>query len=92
MSNDKAKELLKEAISELSAEDSNLSTDSAIYQISCACNLVIANEIKRVISEEGSVTKEHVDIKPLYKLFEVILPVMKRYSATVRLQEESKEN
>lgn len=90
MSVDKAKELLKEAINELSFEESNLSTDNAIYQIYCACNLVIANEIKRVISEEGSVTGEHPDIKPLYKLFESILPVMLRYSAIVRLQEENK--
>ena len=92
MSIDKAKELLKEAISELSAEDSNLSTDNAIYQIYCACNSAIVSEIKRVISEEGSVTIEHVDIKPLYKLFEAILPVMKKYSAIVRLHEENKEN
>ena len=91
MSIDKAKELLKQAMSELSEEDSNLSTDNAIYQIYCVCNSVIANEIKRIIREEGFVTKEHADIKPLYNLFESLLPVMLRYSAIVRSQEESKE-
>ena len=92
MSVNRAKELLKEAINELSSEESSLSTDNAIYQIYCACHSCIANEIKRIIKEEGSVTREHPDIKPLYKLFESLLPVMLRYSAIVRLQEENKEN
>lgn len=92
MSIDKAKELLKEAINELSSEESSLSADNAIYQIYCTCNSCIANEIKRIIKEEGSVTREHPDIKPLYKLFESLLPVMLRYSAIVRIQEENKGN
>lgn len=92
MSVDKAKELLKEAINELSLEESSLSTDNAIYQVYCVCHSCISNEIKRIIKEEGSVTMEHPDIKPLYKLFESLLPVMLRYSAIVRLQEENKRN
>lgn len=92
MSVNRAKELLKEAISELSVEDSNLSTDNAIYQVYCACHSCISNEIKRIIKEEGYVTSVHPDIKPLYRLFESILPVMLRYSAIVRLQEENKRN
>ena len=91
MSVNKAKELLKEAINELSLEESSLSTDNAIYQIYCVCNSCIANEIKRIIKEEGSTMREHPDIKPLYKLFESLLPVMLKYSAIVRLQEENKE-
>lgn len=88
----KVKKLLEEAISELSSEESNLSTDNAMYQIYCVCNSVIANEIKRIIKEEGSVTREHPDIKPLYKLLESLLPVMLKYSAIVRIQEENKGN
>ena len=92
MSVDRVKALLKEAINELSSEESGLDTDNAMYQIYCTCNSCIANEIKRIIKEEGFVTREHPDIKPLYKLFESLLPVMLRYSAIVRLQEENKEN
>ena len=53
------------------------------YQIYCQCNCFIAHEIKRIIKEEGSVTKEHPEIAPLFKLFESILPVMKRFSKTI---------
>lgn len=84
-------EALKVIQEEINSEE--LDTDMAIYQIYCAANCFIADEIKRIIKEEGSVTKEHPDIAPLYRLHESIMIPMRLYSETVRRSEENaKEN
>ena len=70
---------------ELNSEE--LDTDMAIYQIYCEGNMFIAEEIKRIIKEEGAVTKEHPQIEPLYKLFNRLMVPMRRYSQTVRKSE-----
>ena len=87
------KEKIREAIQIIEAEltSEELDADMAIYQIYCTCNTFIANEIKRIIQEEGEVTSEHPEIKPLYKFFDYILPVMKRYSNMINQREEEKE-
>ena len=71
---------------ELNSEE--LDTDMAIYQIYCEANMFIAEEIKRIIKEEGVVTREHPQIDPLYKLFDRLMVPMRRYSQTVRKSEE----
>ena len=88
---DKIKTLLKTAYDELGSVDTN-NTDEAMYQVYCECNRFIAEEIKRIMKVEGSVTGMHKEIAPLYKMFDFILPTMKRYSETVKLHEENKEN
>ena len=62
------------------------------YQIYCQCNCFIVSEIKRIIKEEGSVSKEHPEIAPLYKMLDYIMPVMKRFSNTVKEKECSMIN
>lgn len=72
---------------ELNSE--KLDTDMVVYQIYCTMNYFIANEIKRIIKEEGEVTSEHSEIKPLLKFFDYILPVMKMYCS--KIKEEDKD-
>lgn len=79
-----ALDIIKE---EVEKQEYDESTDGAIYQIYCAANCFIANEIKRIIKEEGSVTREHPEIAPLYKLFHAIIEPMKKYSKIVRERE-----
>lgn len=57
--------------------------DMAVYQVYCAASSFIAEEIKRIVKEEGTVTGEHLEIAPLYKLFDAIKIPMKKYSKTV---------
>lgn len=71
---------------ELNSEE--LDTDMVIYQIYCEANRFIAEEIKRIIKEEGVVTREHPQIDPLYKLLDRLMVPMRRYSQTVRKSEE----
>ena len=82
------KNRIKEALSIINQEiDKDSFNVDIAYQIYCQCNCFIAHEIKRIIKEEGSVTKEHPEIAPLFKLFESILPVMKRFSKTIEEKE-----
>ena len=66
-------------------------TDNAIYQVYCECNRFIGNEIKRIMREQGTVTKEHPEIMPLYKMLDTILPIMMRFSKIVREMEQKNE-
>lgn len=63
----------------------------AVYQIYCVASSFIAEEIKRIMKEEGKVRSNHPEIAPLYKFFNAILPVLKRYSSMVREREEEYE-
>lgn len=81
-----ALDIIKE---EVEKQEYDESTDGAIYQIYCVANCFIANEIKRIIKEEGSVTSEHPEIAPLYKLFHAIIEPMKKYSKIVRERESN---
>ena len=90
MNKAKIQEALKVIADELSS-DETLDTDMAVYQVYATANSFIAGEIKRIIKEEGKVTYEHPEIAPLYKFFDAILPVLKRYSSIVREREEAHE-
>ena len=70
--------------------NSDTSDVDIAYQIYAECNHFIAKEIKRIIKEEGEVSGEHPEIKPLYKLFDAILPQLKRYSFAVKQIEDEK--
>lgn len=61
--------------------------DDAVYQIYSEANAFIGREIKRVMREEGEVSSEHPEIAPLYKMFHAIVPIMERYSETVKREE-----
>ena len=78
------KNRIKEALNIINQEiDKDSSNVDIAYQIYCQCNCFIAHEIKRIIKEEGSVTKEHPEIAPLYKMLDYIMPIMKRFSKTI---------
>ena len=62
-----------------------------VYQVYATANSFIAKEIKRIIKEEGKVESGHPEIAPLYKFFDSILPVLKKYSRIVREREEAHE-
>lgn len=83
-------EALKVIQEELNSEE--LDTDLAVYQIYCTMNCFISNEIKRIIKEEGEVTSEHSEIKPLLKFFDYILPVMKKYCSKIKEEGKNERN
>ncbi len=62
-----------------------------VYQVYATANSFIAKEIKRIAKEEGKVMYEHPEIAPLYKFFDAILPVLKKYSSIVREREKENE-
>ena len=64
---------------------------TVVYQVYTTANSFIAKEIKRIIKEEGKVESDHPEIAPLYKFFDSILPVLKKYSSIVREREEARE-
>ena len=85
--------VIRDAVRQIDAEldkPGDVSANNAVFQVYCECNRFIASEIKRIITEEGTVIKDHPEIKPLYKMFDYILPVMKNYSIFVREQENGK--
>ena len=87
------KYIIQEAIDKIQEElnkPGDVSAANAVFQIYCNCNCFIASEIKRIIKEEGSVSSEHPEIAPLYKMLDFILPIMKNYSIFVREQENGK--
>lgn len=85
--------VIRDAVRQIQEElnkSEDVSADNAVFQVYCDCNHFIASEIKRIVAKEGTVTKEHSEIAPLYKMFDYILPVMKNYSIFVRAQENGK--
>lgn len=90
MNKAKIQEALNIIANELSS-DETLDTDMAVYQVYTTANSFIAGEIKRIIKEKGEVTYSHSEIAPLYKFFDAILPVLKKYSSIVREREEAHE-
>ena len=85
--------VIRDAVRQIQEElnkPEDVSADNAVYQVYCDCNRFIASEIKRIITEEGTVTKDHPEIKPLYKMFDYILPTMKNYSTFIKEQEYGK--
>ena len=90
MNKTKIQEALRVIADELSS-DENIDTGMAIYQVYAEANSFIVKEIKRIAKEEGKVMYEHPEIAPLYKFFGAILPVLKKYSSTVREREEAHE-
>jgi hypothetical protein len=90
MNKAKVQEALRVIADELSSDES-INTDMAIYQVYAEANSFIAKEVKRIAKEEGKVMYVHPKIAPLYKFFDAILPVLKKYSSTVREREEAHE-
>lgn len=85
--------IIQEAIDKIQEElnrPGDVSASNAVYQVYCECNRFIASEIKRIMKEEGSANSQHPEIKPLFKMLDHILPVMKNYSTFVREQENGK--
>ena len=90
MNKAKIQEALNIIASELNSDEST-NTGMVIYQVYAEANNFMAKEIKRIAKEEGKVMYEHPEIAPLYKFFNAILPVLKRYSSMVREREEAHE-
>lgn len=85
--------VIRDAVRQIQEElnkPEDVSAHNAVYQVYCECNRFIASEIKRIIAEEGTVTKDHSEIKPLYKMLDSILPIMENYSIFIREQENGK--
>ena len=85
--------VIRDAVRQIQEElnkPGDVSADNAVYQVYCDCNRFIASEIKRIITEEGSASSQHPEIKPLFKMLDYILPVMKNYSNFVREQDNGK--
>jgi hypothetical protein len=85
--------VIRDAVRQIQEElnkPEDVSAANAVYQVYCECNRFIALEIKRIIAEEGTVTKDHPEIEPLYKILDFILPIMKNYSILIREQENGK--
>ena len=88
------KYIIQEAIDKIQEElnySEDIEVNNAMYQVYATCNCFIAHEIKRIVKQEGSVSSEHPEIAPLYKMMNAILPIMERYSEIVRVQEHGQE-
>ena len=85
--------VIRDAVRQIDAEldkPGDVSANNAVFQVYCECNRFIASEIKRIITEEGSASSQHPEIKPLFKMLDYILPTMKNYSTFVREQDNGK--
>lgn len=85
--------VIRDAVRQIQEElnkPEDVSADNTVFQVYCDCNRFIASEIKRIVAKEGTVTKDHPEVGPLYKMLDYILPIMKNYSIFVREQEYGK--
>ena len=85
--------VIRDAVRQIQEElnkPEDVSADNAVYQVYCECNRFIASEVKRIMKEEGSANSQHPEIKPLFKMLDFILPIMKNYSIFVGEQENGK--
>ena len=85
--------VIRDAVRQIQEElnkSEDVSADNAVFQVYCDCNRFIASEIKSILAKEGTVTKDHPEIEPLYKMLDYILPIMKNYSIFVREKEYDK--
>lgn len=88
MNKQRALELIEALKLEVEKEDFDENTEGAVFQIYSEANIFIGREIKRIAEKEGSVTSEHPEIAPLYKMFRAILIPMKKYSKFIREREK----